>query len=104
MSLFIQPKEIQITRRGGRENLLKISNRIPNGNEGQWCFAETKACPSLPLRVLIDAFIQKRLPRLLLIMLIALQTITGCDKESPAGRMPEKIFGEQGVGPGQFVY
>lgn len=33
-----------------------------------------------------------------------LSTTSGCGNQSPNGRMPEKIFGEQGLGPGQFVY
>ncbi|UCD27846.1 MAG: hypothetical protein JSV03_12170, partial [Planctomycetota bacterium] len=27
-----------------------------------------------------------------------------CDKQGIAGRKPTKIFGEKGMGPGQFVY
>ena len=42
------------------------------------------------------------IPALLALSCVAV--LGGCDKERLAGRKPDRIIGEQGLGPGQFVY
>ena len=36
--------------------------------------------------------------------LVLLLAVTGCDQRTTGGRRPEAIFGERGLGPGQFSY
>jgi len=38
------------------------------------------------------------------VMILNVMFVAGCDEPGIEGRHPEKIFGEQGLGPGQFVY
>ena len=38
------------------------------------------------------------------LILFALMLLAGCRERDVAGRRPDLVFGEKGMGPGQFVY